>query len=132
MMYPCADYVFYFFDGYEHMSNSQTKKYVYIKEYRYTNMGGLTKYIAVCMTCKKIIPPIHKRRSRRGTHGEDYYVHEHPLEFVLLYSSNSGNRSISVPEFLKPIAKDLERMWIYENVSVRGIVEFINSYLSKL
>jgi hypothetical protein len=128
MMYPCADYVFLFFNGCKLMSN----KYTYVKEYRYTNMGGITKYIAVCITCKSVIPPTDTRRSRRGTHGEDYYTHEHELRFVLLHSSNSGRKEIIIPKELEKITKDLEKMWIYENASVYEIIEFINSYLSKL
>jgi len=114
------------------MSNTQTQKYTYIKEYRSTQYGGYTKYIAVCFTCKKVVKPTSVKRSRSGTHGEDYYVHEHPLEFILLYSSNRGNKSISIPDELKPVQKDLELMWIYKNSSVYEIVDFINSYLSKL
>ena len=110
------------------MSNT----YMYVKPFRSTNMRGITKYIAVCMTCKSVIPPTDIRRSKRGTHGEDYYTHEHELEFVLLHSSNSGRRGLVVPPELKDIEKDLERLWVYENASVHEIVEFINSYLSKL
>jgi len=136
VMYIYADYIFYFFDGCEFMSNTQTQKYTqkytYIKEYRNTQYGGYTKYIAVCFTCKKVVKPTSVRRSKSGTHGEDYYTHEHPLEFLLLYSSNRGNRSIAVPSILEPIKEQLEIMWIYENCSVHMIIEFINSYLSKL
>jgi hypothetical protein len=102
---------------------------MYTKEYRYTNMGGITKYIAICPVCKAIIKPARKRRSKSGTHGEDYYVHEHPLEFVLLYSSNSGNRSISVPESLKPIQQELETAWVYEGLNIDKIVKLIDLYL---
>ena len=114
------------------MSNTQTQKYTYVKEYRYTNMGGITKYIAICMTCRAVVKPVNMRRSKRGTHGEDYYVHEHPLEFVLLYSSNIGNRSISVPEPLKPIQQELEIAWVYENVSIDTIIKLINLYLKSI
>jgi hypothetical protein len=92
-------------------------------------MGGITKYIAVCSVCKKVIKPTNIRRSRSGAHGEDYYVHEHPLDFLLLYSSNRGNKLITIPDILKSIQKQLEIMWIYKDVSVHEIVEFINSYL---
>jgi hypothetical protein len=95
-------------------------------------MGGLTKYIAVCSVCKRVVKPTNMRRSRSGTHGEDYYTHEHPLDFLLLYSSNKGNKAMTVPDVLRPIQKDLELMWIYKDASVSEIVEFINSYLSKL
>ena len=128
MIVSYADYIFYFFDGCEFMSN----KYKYVKSYRSTNMGGVTKYIAICTTCKRIIPPVNTRRSRSGTHGEDYYTHEHELEFILLYSSNRGNRSVSVPNTLKPIQEQLEVLWVYENAPLSKIIEFINSYLSKL
>jgi hypothetical protein len=99
--------------------------------FRSTRMGGVTKYIAVCLTCKSTIKPVSVRRSRSGTHGEDYYVHEHPLEFILLYSSNRGVRAMSVPDMLKPVQDVLEKMWIYENAPVSKIAEFINAYLSK-
>jgi len=95
-------------------------------------MGGYTKYIGVCLVCKRVIKPTSTRRSRSGTHGEDYYTHEHELKFILLYSSNRGNKSVSVPDELRPIQNDLERMWIYENVSVHEIIEFISSYLQNL
>jgi hypothetical protein len=114
------------------MFNSQTQKYTYVKNYRNTSMGGLTKHIAVCPVCKKVVKPTNVRRSRSGTHGEDYYVHEHPLDFLLLYSSNKGNKAIAIPDILKPIQKQLEIMWIYKDASIREIVEFINLYLSKL
>jgi len=95
-------------------------------------MGGVTKYIGVCLVCKRVIKPTNVRRSRSGTHGEDYYVHEHPLEFVLLYSSNRGNRSVSVPSVLEPIKIQLEVLWVYKNAPVSEIIAFINQYLSKL
>lgn len=110
------------------MSNT----YSYIKYYRNTRMGGFTKYIAICPVCKKVVKPTDTRRSKSGTHGEDYYVHEHPLEFTLLYSSNRENKKITIPDILKPIQKQLEIMWIYKDVPVREIIEFINSYLSEL
>jgi len=128
MIVSCADYIFYFFDGCKLMSN----EYTYVMPFRDTNMGALTKYIAVCMMCRKIIKPADIRRSRRGTHGEDYYTHEHELKFILLHSSNSGKRAVLVPDELRPIQNDLEKMWIYENVSVHEIIEFISSYLQNL
>jgi len=109
-----------------------SNKYTYVRFYRNTRYGGYTKYIAMCMICKRVIPPTSVRRTKSGTHGEDYYVHEHPLDFLLLYSSNRGNKAMAIPDTLRPVQNDLERMWIYEDVPVSKIVEFINSYLSKL
>jgi hypothetical protein len=95
-------------------------------------MGGLTSYIAVCMTCKKVIRPLRTRFSRSGTHGTEYYVHEHPLVFIELNQSNSGNRSIVVPKELEEIKADLERMWIYESCYVSDIKNYVETYLKTL
>jgi hypothetical protein len=57
-----------------------------------------------------VVKPINTRISRSGTHGEDYYVHEYPLGFLILYSSNGGNKPITVPDILKPIQKQFEIM----------------------
>jgi hypothetical protein len=104
--------------------------YTYEREWRSTRLGGLTAYIAVCMTCKKVIRPSRTRSSRSGTHGTEYYVHE--LRFVELNQSNSGNRTISIPNELSEIKADLERMWIYENSSVEDIKSYIMTYLKTL
>jgi hypothetical protein len=79
-----------------------------------------------------VIKPTSTRRSRRGTHGENYYTHEHELRFILLHSSNSGKREIIVPDIMKPVQKDLEELWVYKGVTIKEIVEFVSSYLSKL
>lgn len=104
---------------------------IYEKEYRNTRYGGLTKNIAICLECKKVIKPTRLRLSRSGTHGTEYYVHEHQLYFITLIQSNSGNRSIVVPEKLNDVEVDLERMWIYEGCSVNDVINYLIKYLEK-
>jgi len=106
--------------------------FTYEKPTRNTRMGGLTAYIAICMTCKKVIKPTRSRRSKSGTHGTEYYVHEHQLKFIELYQSNSGNRSIVVPEELNEIRAEVERMWIYEPSYVSDIKNYVEAYLKAL
>jgi hypothetical protein len=107
----------------------ESQPHVYLKEYRWTRMGGVTYYIAYCSTCRCILPPTSKRRTRSGTHGEDYWVHEHQLVFLCLESSNQGNRSLhadpSFPEKLRQVA---EVAWIYE----RRDAEEVEDLLEKL
>jgi hypothetical protein len=112
------------------MSDIKTNVYTYTVPYRNTKMGGYTKYIGICMQCRKVVNPIRVRRSKAGTHGEDYYSHEHPLVFIVLEQSNSGNRYIVVPEELRTIREELERMWIYEDATVGEIIKLISLYLS--
>jgi hypothetical protein len=96
--------------------------------FRSTRMGGRTIVIAVCPLCKKILEPSRVRRSRTGTHGEDYYVHRHPIESVWLKQSNSGIRTITVPPSLEPIRDLLERTWIYEDSCADDVVNVIRAY----
>jgi len=106
--------------------------FTYEMSVRNTRMGGLTAYIAVCLECKKVIKPSRVRKSRSGTHGTEYYVHEHPLIFIGLNQSNSGNRSIVVPEELSEIRAELERMWVYESSYISDIKNYVEAYLKTL
>jgi hypothetical protein len=112
------------------MSDTQTQKYTYVVPYRNTRMGALTLYIAVCPVCKKIVKPTYTRRSKAGSHGEDYYVHEHMLSFIILERSNRGRRYIKVPDVLSSIQQELERMWVYEGATVKDIIKLVSLYLS--
>jgi hypothetical protein len=111
------------------MSKSQTEPYLYVREFRQTRVGGMTYYIAYCPTCRCILPPTSKRRSRSETHGEDYWVHEHQLAFLCLESSNQGNRSLhadpSFPEKLRSIA---EISWLYERRSAGKVEELLEKF----
>ena len=79
--------------------------YTYVKAWRYTRYGGYTRYVAVCNTCKAIVPPVDVRTSKGKTHGEMHFAHEHVLSFIGLLESNSGRRKVSfeggIPEELK-------------------------------
>jgi hypothetical protein len=104
--------------------------YTYEKPWRNTKMGAKTINIAVCTKCKKIIKPSRVEASKEGTHGTEYYIHDHPLVFVTLEQSNRGKRYISVPEELIQIQPELERAWVYEGATVNDIIRLISLYLS--
>jgi hypothetical protein len=106
-----------------------TGAYTYVAEWRHTKMGAITEEIVVCMTCKKVLEPSRVRRSRSGTHGEDYYVHEHPMVSVTLEESNSGRRKVVVPKELEEIRDLIERAWVYEGATVEDIKVSIAQYL---
>jgi len=92
-------------------------------------MGAITEEIVVCMVCKKVLAPSRTRRSRTGTHGEDYYVHEHPLVSIVLEQSNSGRRRVVVPKELAEVEDLLERAWVYEGATPEDIRKAIEQYL---
>jgi len=93
----------------------QNQKYVYTKEFRKCRKAeGRTKSIAYCPTCNSVIPPASTRRSKTGAHGEDIWVHEHPLVFATLVSSNSGRRSVVIePGFPEELADAIRRSWVF-------------------
>lgn len=64
--------------------------------WRNTGMGGYTKSIVLCLDCRKVLEAVDKYRSRRGTHGEDTYVHprNHNVQHFTLFRSNSGRRDL--------------------------------------
>jgi len=130
MIEPITDYTFYFFDGCGLMSDIKTNVYTYAKSWRRTGMGAITQYIAICLTCKSIVKPARVEKSKGGTHGTNYFVHEHPLVFILLEQSNSGKRYILVPDELRNIKEELERMWIYEDGTIGDVIKLISLYLS--
>jgi hypothetical protein len=105
------------------------KVYTYVAEWRSTNMGAITREIVVCMVCRRVLEPTRRRRSRSGTHGEDYYVHEHPMISIILEQSNSGKRYVSVPKELEKIKELVERAWVYEDASISDIKASIEQYL---
>jgi len=108
------------------------EKKVYEFPYRSTRMGALTKAIVVCLECKKVLQPSRTQRSRTGNHGSDFYVHEHPLAAILLEQSNSGKRSIVVPDSLSKIRDLLEITWLYESSDVNDVVNAVRAYLLSL
>jgi hypothetical protein len=104
--------------------------YTYEFPFRSTRLGGKTIVIAVCPTCKKVLEPTRTRRSKAGTHGEDYYVHEHQVEALWLEQSNSGIRRIAVPPSLQQIKDLLERTWIYEDSCVEDVENAVRAYFA--
>jgi len=97
--------------------------------FRSTRLGALTKAIVICTECKKVLQPSRTQRSKTGNHGTDFYIHEHPVIAVVLEQSNSGKRSISVPDELSEIRDLLEMTWLYENSDVGDVVNAVNAYL---
>jgi hypothetical protein len=105
------------------------EKRVYEFPYRHTRLGGLTKVIVVCLQCRKILNPSRVQRSRSGCHGTDYYVHEHNIVAIWLEQSNSGRRTITVPNELAEIMDILHVTWLYDNSDVNDIVNVVRAYL---
>jgi hypothetical protein len=101
---------------------------VYIFPYRHTRLGGLTKVVVMCPVCKKILEPSRTERSRSGNHGEDIYVHEHPLLTVYLEQSNSGKRRIEIPKELESIRDLLETTWLYSDSEVDDVITVLKAY----
>jgi len=103
--------------------------YKHVAYWRYTRMGAITEEIVVCLVCKRVLEPTRTRRTRSGTHGEDYYIHEHPLLSIVLKESNSGRRSVTVPKELEEVRKLVEKAWVYEGASVEDIRKQVAQYL---
>jgi hypothetical protein len=108
------------------------QKKVYEFPFRSTRMGALTKVIAVCLECKKILSPSRVQRSKTGNHGTDYYVHEHPIVPIWLEQSNSGKRTITVPDELSCVKDLLEVTWLYEDSSIDDVINAVRAYLLSL
>ena len=92
---------------------SPGEKFRYRKSWKYTRMGGIDFSIGVCLLCREVVRPESLRRSLSGTHGEDYFVHEHELRFVELYQSNSGNRNYHIDDGLEFLEDLVKEAWIY-------------------
>ena len=76
------------------------KMYKYKMPYRKCRKAaGLTYPIAICFECKKVIDPSATEPSRTGAHATWYYAHEHPLAFIVLEQTNSGNFLLSLDCF---------------------------------
>ena len=108
------------------------EKKVYEFPFRSTRFGALTKAIVVCLECKKVLLPSRVQRSKTGNHGSDFYVHEHPVIAVMLEQSNSGKRTITVPDELSGIKDLLEVTWLYENSDVSDVINAVRAYLLSL
>jgi len=67
-------------------------EYRYVRPWRCTRLGGRIESVAICPDCLTVVEPVRRRRSRAGTHGDDFYEHSHQLVFLELVQSNSGNR----------------------------------------
>jgi hypothetical protein len=103
------------------------RKYRYELPYRNCiKASGLTYPIAFCLECGKVIEPTAEEYSRTGAHGTWYYVHEHPLAFIILKRSNSGkrdaDRSENVPKSLFDIVYE---SWVYYEDSTIDVIEAI-------
>jgi hypothetical protein len=104
--------------------------YRYEMPWRHTRFGAVTDHIAICLECKRVVPPARTRFSRSGTHGEDYYVHVHPLVFIKLTQSNSGVRDVAaVGDVPKELIELVRAAWLYEDRSVPGITSLVMDWL---
>jgi hypothetical protein len=104
--------------------------YRYEVEWRHTRYGAVTEYIAICPQCKRVVPPARIQLSRSGTHGEDYYVHAHPLVFIKLTQSNSGNRDVgAIGDVPKELVEAVRTAWVWEGCSVPRAVSLVMDWL---
>jgi len=103
--------------------------YRYEKEYRWTRLGGINYYIGLCLMCRRVIEPVGRYRSESLTHGTDFYEHEHPLRFVFLYSTNSGNRIFALDEDLEFLYDIVKSVWIYRREQPGDVKDAIAKYL---
>lgn len=108
--------------------------YTYKMPYRFcAKAAGLTYPIAICLECGKVIEPTREEYSRTGSHGTWYYVHKHPLAFIVLEQSNSGKgkRKVEaiggVPEQLVDVVRDA---WLYLGASIESVEGIIDYWLS--
>ena len=103
--------------------------YRYTRDWRWTRLDGITWSIAVCMACRRVVKPTSIRRTRSGTHGEDYYEHEHPLKFVLLTQSNSGIRHYYIDMGLEFLDELVRSLWIFRRLWPQEVIEEIEKSL---
>jgi hypothetical protein len=111
-----------------------TERYEYVKQYR-NNMksDGFDYPIAICMVCKKIIKPSRMELSKTGSHGKFYYVHEHPLSFIILTRTNSGKRMIRFEgEIPNEIKKLVYNVWLGVDLTNFEVEDKLASYLETL
>jgi len=85
--------------------------------YRKTRLGGLSKTVVVVNN--RVVMPSRERRSRSGTHGEDYYLlrSDEWRRAVLLHfsQSNRGHRSLvieSATPLPEGLAEKLRMLWV--------------------
>ncbi|MEM3995354.1 MAG: hypothetical protein QXW40_08210, partial [Thermofilum sp.] len=83
----------------------------YTREWRWTRMGAITYPVGICLVCKAVVEPVRVRTSRAGTHGEWFYVHEHPLYFIELLESNNGQRSVKHDPEVAALAEAARGAW---------------------
>jgi len=105
---------------------SLSQEYRYIGTYRNTlKFGAITLEIAVCNTCKAVIPPSSRYFSKTGAHGEFYYVHEHPLDVILLHRSNSGRKGCGTSSGLSHLHEAIRKVWIFEGHSPVHVLKLL-------
>jgi hypothetical protein len=108
-------------------------EYTYKWDYRNTRMGGMTKAVAICLKCREVIEPSRIERSKSGTHGRDYYSHQHQLTFIIIGQTNSGRRYVLVnvePESeLKNLLLLVKTKWVFTNASLEDIIALIKKWL---
>jgi hypothetical protein len=114
------------------VEENKVMKWRYKMEYRNTRMGGMTVSIAICPKCRKVIEPSRKERSKTGTHGKDYYAHEHELSFITLIQSNSGKRRIIYHHVPYPIMMECHYLWIIKGLHPEEIKERIQQLLNEI
>ena len=106
-----------------------TPTHSYVMDFRMCRKSnGITYPVAICTTCKRVVEPINIELSKTGSHGRLYYVHEHPLTFIVLEQSNSGKRRVRwVNGYMKILNEVVEYAWIINGQSIKEVVEIIDT-----
>ena len=104
--------------------------------YRRTRMGGLSKTVVVVNN--RVAMPTRERRSRSGTHGEDYYLlseSEWNKAILLHFSqSNRGHRDLVVESALQlpsELIERLKRLWT-AGLTIDEIIRVLTRELKRM
>jgi hypothetical protein len=114
------------------VEENKVMKWRYKMEYRNTRMGGMTVSIAICPKCRSIIEPVRRERSKAGTHGTDYYAHEHELSFITLIQSNSGKRHVKYHHVPYPLEMESYYLWVVKGLHHEEVKERIQQLLNEI
>jgi hypothetical protein len=92
--------------------------------------------VAFCQKCLSILEPKAAERSRTWAHGEDFYVHEHPITAIIFVESNNGYRSYYFMG--EKITDDAtawavwmgSRLWTHDRMDIDDVVATIRDLLN--
>lgn len=108
--------------------------HVYKMPYRRcVKRSGLTYPIAVCPVCHTVVEPSRAKLSKTGAHGTMYFVHPHPLEFIILEESNSGKRRVVTTQGIpRNLETGVGNAWILHDTSPEEIKDMVKTLLEMI